>query len=324
MISDRFGRKIDYIRLSVTDRCNLRCGYCMPTTGVDSINHKDMLTYEETVFLCGIFARLGIKKIKVTGGEPLVRKNVACLISEIKRIEGIEQVTLTTNGILIPQMAEELINAGVDGFTISLDVTDREAYHKLTGFDKLTEVLDGIEKLIKLNANNIKINCVPMAGINEEYLLDITRFAKDNKIAVRFIEVMPIGLATEYKPIPREKVIDMIESRYGKLELWNGRLGNGPAQYFSLEGFKGKIGFIDAVNHKFCGKCNRVRMTSDGFLKLCLQHNEGLDLKELLRSGQGDEHIQKIIEQTIYNKPKEHNFGQADSCCESRMFQVGG
>lgn len=296
----------------------------MPSTGVDNISHSELLNYEEMLFLCGVFAKAGIKKIKVTGGEPLVRKNVTYLLSEIKKIQGIEQVTLTTNGVLLSQMAESLVDVGVDGFTISLDTTDRVGYQKLTGSDKLPEVLDGINKLLELNAKNIKINCVPMAGINEIYLTEIARFAKENPIAVRFIEVMPIGLATEFKPITREMIFDILEADYGKLEPWKGKLGNGPAQYFSLDGFQGKIGFIDAVNHKFCGSCNRVRMTANGFLKLCLQHSAGLDLRTLVRSGSSEEEILKIIEESIYNKPKEHSFGKGDSCCESSMFQVGG
>lgn len=324
---DQYRRKIDYMRISVTDRCNLRCRYCMPEEGVEQIECKDLLSYEEILRLCRLFAQLGIKKIKLTGGEPLVRLGIYQLIREIKQINGIEQVTITTNGVLLAKMAEELIAAGIDGINISLDTLKEDKFLELTRRNHLHEVLAGIDRLLELGYHNIKINCVPILEINGEQIEEIAKLAKKYPIAVRFIELMPIGNATSYTAIKRDLIMKILQDTYGELIPYQHKLGNGPANYFSLAKFKGKIGFIDAIHHKFCGDCNRVRLTSNGFLKLCLQYNVGVDLKKIIRSDADDEYLKKLIEKHIYMKPQEHHFYD-DSVDEMRdvrkMFQVGG
>jgi len=323
---DQFGRMIDYVRISVTDRCNLRCTYCMPAEGVEAFQCKDILSYEEIIRLCRIFASLGIKKIKITGGEPLVRLDLCKLIAAIKAIEGIEQVTITTNGVLLESMAEELIRAGIDGINISLDTLTRENFKQLTRRDHLDEVLRGIDQLVQLQYKKIKINCVPIEEVNGDQIAQIAALAKTYPIAVRFIELMPIGMATGYTAIDKEKILQSLHKAHGELIPWKGKLGNGPANYFSIRGFKGKIGFIEALHHKFCGQCNRVRLTANGFLKLCLQYDTGVDLRKLLRSNADDQYIKRIIEKNIVLKPREHYFNDSTvaQSDQRKMFQVGG
>ena len=323
---DQFGRMIDYVRISVTDRCNLRCTYCMPAEGVEAFRCEDILSYEEMIRLCRIFASLGIKKIKITGGEPLVRLDLCKLIAAIKAIEGIEQVTITTNGVLLESMAEDLINAGIDGINISLDTLKRENFKQLTRRDHLDEVMRGIDKLLQLEYKKIKINCVPIEEVNGDQIAEIAGIAKAYPIAVRFIELMPIGMATGYTAIDKEKILQNLYQAHGELIPWKGKLGNGPAQYFSIRGFKGKIGFIEALQHKFCGQCNRVRLTANGFLKLCLQYDTGVDLRQLLRSNADNQYIRRIIEKNIALKPREHYFNDSTIAQrdQRKMFQVGG
>lgn len=324
---DQHGRKIDYMRISVTDRCNLRCRYCMPADGIQQLGCKDMLSYEEILRLCRLFAELGIKKIKITGGEPLVRLGVCDLIRQIKQIPGIEQVTITTNGVLLDQLAEDLIAAGIDGINISLDTLQSDKFTEITRRNQLDRVLAGIDRLLALGYEKIKINCVPMAEINGDQIAEIAQLAKNQPIAVRFIELMPIGYGSDFTAIPRDSVMQALEEAYGLLQPYQQALGNGPASYYSLPNFQGKIGFIDAIDHKFCRSCNRVRLTSNGFLKLCLQYNLGIDLKDLMRSDAGDEYLKKIIEKNIFQKPQEHHFYDESVAAMSdarEMFQVGG
>lgn len=323
---DQFGRKIDYIRISVTDRCNLRCTYCMPAEGVEAFPCKDLLSYEEIIRLCHLFASLGIKKIKITGGEPLVRLNLCKLIAAVKAIEGIEQVTITTNGVLLETMAEDLIRSDIDGINISLDTVKKENFKQLTRRNHLEQVMRGIYKLMQMKYKKIKINCVPIEEVNGDQIASIALLAKEYPIAVRFIELMPIGMAIGYTAIDKDRLLQIIYNAYGELIPWSGNLGNGPANYFSVKGFKGKIGFIEALHHKFCGQCNRVRLTSDGFLKLCLQYDTGIDLRRLLRSNADDAYVKRIIEKNIFLKPREHHFENSTGkpIDKRKMFQVGG
>ncbi len=319
---DQFGRTIDYIRISVTDRCNLRCSYCMPEKEVEQFQCKDLLSYEEIIRLCHVFALLGIKKIKLTGGEPLVRLDICKLIATIKGIAGIEQVT----GVLLSAMAEDLINAGIDGINISLDTVKKENFKQLTRRNHLEQVLQGICKLVQMKYEKIKINCVPITEVNGDQIAYIASLAKEYPIAVRFIELMPIGMATGYTAINKVTLLQIIHKAYGELIPWNGNLGNGPATYFSARGFRGKIGFIEALHNKFCGQCNRVRLTSNGFLKLCLQYDMGIDLRHLLRNNADDTYIRRIIEKNIFSKPREHHFNDntITQIDQRKMFQVGG
>ena len=322
---DIYNRKIDYIRISITDRCNLRCIYCMPEEGIKIIDHKEVLSYEEIIRLCRQFAKIGISKVKITGGEPLVRKDVHKLIKAIKEIDGIDNVTMTTNGILLENQIDDLVNAGLDAVNISIDTLREDRYREITRLGDINKVMRGIKKCLTYKNLKVKINCVPIKGENEEELLDLINLCKDNDISIRFIEVMPIGLGRNMKGFSDEEIIEIVEKNLGKLTPYHGKLGNGPSTYYSLEGYKGKIGFISAVNHKFCESCNRVRLTCEGFLKACLQYSIGTDLRVLLRSGKNDEEILEAIKNTIYNKPEEHSFNLIIEKEEQKgMSQIGG
>ena len=322
---DIYNRKIDYIRISITDRCNLRCIYCMPEEGIKLIDHKEVLSYEEIIRLCRQFAKIGISKVKITGGEPLVRKDVHKLIKAIKEIDGIDNVTMTTNGILLENVIDDLVNAGLDAVNISIDTLREDRYREITRLGDINKVMRGIKKCLTYKNLKVKINCVPIKGENEEELLELINLCKDNDISIRFIEIMPIGLGRNMKGFSDEEIIEIVEKNLGKLTPYHGKLGNGPSTYYSLEGYKGKIGFISAVNHKFCESCNRVRLTCEGFLKACLQYNIGTDLRVLLRSGKSDEEILEAIKNTIYNKPEEHSFNLIIEKEEQKgMSQIGG
>ena len=322
---DIYNRKIDYIRISITDRCNLRCIYCMPEEGIKLIDHKEVLSYEEIIRLCRQFAKIGISKVKITGGEPLVRKDVHKLIKAIKEIDRIDNVTMTTNGILLENQIDDLVNAGLDAVNISIDTLREDRYREITRLGDINKVMRGIKKCLTYKNLKVKINCVPIKGENEEELLDLINLCKDNDISIRFIEVMPIGLGRNMKGFSDEEIIEIVEKNLGKLTPYHGKLGNGPSTYYSLEGYKGKIGFISAVNHKFCESCNRVRLTCEGFLKACLQYSIGTDLRVLLRSGKNDEEILEAIKNTIYNKPEEHSFNLIIEKEEQKgMSQIGG
>lgn len=305
---DRWNRAIDYIRISVTDRCNLRCIYCMPQEGIEARPHEEILTYDEIIRLCRCFLKFGINKIKITGGEPLVRKDIAFLIGQLKALEGMKEVTLTTNGMLLEQYLPDLISSGLDGVNISLDTLDPLKYQQITKKDAFMEVYSAIGKALNYEKLKVKINCVPFSDTDQKDLIDITGLAKNSRLVVRFIEMMPIGLGKSFTYYSEEAIIAILEEVYGAFEPVNTVLGNGPAHYYSLPGFKGKVGFISALSHKFCNECNRVRLTSEGYLKTCLHYEQGTDLKAILRGDREDSYLEQMIENTIYEKPVSHNF----------------
>ncbi len=320
---DRFGRTIEYLRLSITDKCNLRCRYCMPKNGVTPVSHDDILRYEEITRLAGIFAQLGIRKIRITGGEPLVRKGVCDLIGRLKSVNGVENVSLTTNGVLLRELAQDLKAAGTDGINISLDTVNEETFRKLTGFDGLPQVMEGLKTAFD-RGMRLKINCVPVWGINEGDLCDIALFAKDRPVDVRFIELMPIGEGRGFTGISSNEVLYLLEERFGKSWTLSDR-GSGPARMRSFAGFAGRIGFISPISQSFCSSCNRLRLTSTGFLKTCLYYAEGYDLKGALRGGASDEELARLITGAVKEKPAGHRFGEKkDAFEEKRMYQIGG
>ena len=322
---DGYGRTIDYIRISVTDRCNLRCTYCMPEKGTLSVPHEEILSYEEIINLAGIFASLGIHKIRLTGGEPLVRKNLSFLVSKLKQVSGIHQVTLTTNGIFLYDQMDELVSAGIDGINISLDTLNPQLFEKITRRNGLEDVLQGFYKALEYPQIPLKINCVPM-GIEDQNITDMAMLAKAYPVHVRFIEMMPIGLGKQFVGQSEEAVLRELKLRFGEYQNSEKVPGNGPGHYYQFEGFCGKIGFISAVSHKFCDSCNRIRLTSGGFLKPCLQYETGTDLKKLLRQNESEACIRAAIEDTIRKKPHGHQFGKKqDGNTENRMmWQIGG
>lgn len=323
---DKLNRKIDYLRISVIDRCNLRCVYCMPEEGIESIPHDEILTYDEILRICEIVSELGIRKIKITGGEPLVRKDIVNLIRDIKNIDKIEQVTLTTNGILLHEMLDDLYDAGIDAINISLDTLNKDNFKKITRRDGLEKVLMSIDKAYDLGIR-VKINCLAIRDFNLSELVEIASFAKDREIDVRFIELMPIGFGKKYTQIDNDEILSILESRFGTFEIVTEKRGNGPAKYYRNQNMKGCIGFISAISHEFCESCNRIRLTSSGFLKLCLHYNKGIDLKGPIRNGISDEDLKKLIHDTIWNKPISHKFGHASEEQDielKNMVQIGG
>ena len=323
---DRFNRRIEYARISITDRCNLRCRYCMSENGIEKISPKDVLTYEEIIHVTKIFSQLGIKKIRLTGGEPLLRKNICELIAALKNINGIDQVTLTTNGILLSKYLENLISSGIDGINLSLDTLDAKIFSELTRRDLFSKVIESFQTLIDANFLNIKINSVLIHGINDREILKLVELAKNNPIKIRFIELMPIGCAENFIGVPTSEIFKVIEENFGNMiPIDEKDQLHGPARYFKIENFIGQIGFIDALEHKFCNSCNRIRLTAEGFLKPCLNFGIGLDLRNLLRSNCDDQMILSAIQQTIYNKPREHLFNEINDLRDERkMYQVGG
>lgn len=322
---DGQGRAIDYIRISVTDRCNLRCVYCMPEDGMKPVSHEEILRYQEIERLAGIFAKLGVRKIKITGGEPLVRKRIENLVKNLKKISGIEQVTITTNGILLGEKLKVLKEAGLDGINLSLDTLNPEIYRQITRREGLEKTLDGIKKTLEDGQIPLKINCVPM-GVPGQNVEELAKLSQRYPVHVRYIEMMPIGLGKNYQSVKEDQILEKLEAVYGKAKGYEGKLGNGPGHYYEFPGFAGKIGFISAISHKFCEECNRVRLTSQGFLKTCLQYETGVDLRKLLREGAEDSSLEQVIQKGILCKPKCHHFLQdGDEKTEHRiMSQIGG
>lgn len=323
---DGFNRKIDYVRISVTDRCNFRCVYCMPQEGVDFIEKKEILTYEEIIEICKALVIVGITKVKITGGEPFVRLGVTTLIKEIKALHGISSVTVTTNGYYLEDVIDELEEAKVDGINISLDACQGAYFNKITGKDAFEKVLRGINCAIKSSIPSIKINFVPIQELNMDQILPMVKLVRDLGVTLRFIELMPIGYGRQYTSVTGMQIRQMIEGAYGKLEPLDDKLGNGPADYYKLEGHAGAIGFISAVTEKFCKSCNRIRLTSNGFLKTCLHYNHGIHLKEYLRQGMGQDELVRLIQGEIERKPQKHGFhDQKTEHTENKsMFQIGG
>ncbi|MCL2179909.1 MAG: GTP 3',8-cyclase MoaA [Treponema sp.] len=331
MLIDSFGRKLNYLRISVTDRCNLRCVYCMPSNGVEWKPHRDILTFEEILRITEIMAGLGISRIKVTGGEPLLRKGCASFLEKLKAVNGIENVTLTTNGLLLRRYLDEVEkNISLpDGINISIDALDAQRYMRITRCEA-AHTPDMILSLIRQLLNekiNVKINCVPVCSFNEEEIIPIAALAKDKNIIVRFIELMPLGSASEFQSVPGAEVAEKIEKTFGKLVPFNGISGNGPALYYSLQDFAGKIGFINAITHGFCETCNRLRLTSDGLLKLCLSDDMSLDIREMARNGQSDSGIAQRIAEFAACKPRFHSlssvYGRKEKHSEG-MSAIGG
>jgi cyclic pyranopterin phosphate synthase len=322
---DQYGRTIDYMRISVTDRCNLRCVYCMPQAGVESIPHAEILSYEEILRIAAAASRLGIHKFKVTGGEPLVRKNLSALIRGLKALPDVKSVTLTTNGLLFGNYAEELKAAGLNGANFSLDTANAEKYRVITRVDALPQVLQGIQLALRLGLS-VRLNCVPFQPLNGPDILALARFAKDYPLDVRFIELMPIGLGAAYAPIQNEYILKLLIEAYGPPAPSVRTHGNGPAVYYDFAGFCGSVGFISPLSGVFCSACNRIRLTASGKLRQCLCYDTGVDLKPLLRGGASEDQLTDAIQHAIRQKPAAHSFGShTDKNSEKKtMSQIGG
>ncbi|MEY8352413.1 GTP 3',8-cyclase MoaA [Lachnospiraceae bacterium 54-53] len=320
---DNCGRTIDYIRISVTDRCNLRCLYCMPEEGVQPMKHEDILTYQEILRICEAGSRLGISKAKVTGGEPLVRKDVEVLVKGLAKLPGMKDVTMTTNGCLLKEKAEVLKSAGLSSVNVSLDTLDPVRFSVITRRNCFESVMEGIEGALVAGLK-VKVNCAVMEDLKRDEVLAFARFSMDRGIPVRFIEMMPVGQGKKYKAMSNDDLAQILSEAYGGLKESRRTEGNGPAVYYTWGDGRGAIGFISAVIHKFCHACNRVRLTSDGYLKLCLDSSLGVDLKGPLRRGISDEELSRIMEQWIRNKPESHHFEDDREKPGLNMNQIGG
>ena len=321
---DRYGRVINYLRISVTDRCNLRCCYCMPE-GVQDVGMKNILTFEEIWEIVRTGVSLGITHIRITGGEPLVRKGCVNLIRGIREIPGVETITMTTNGVLLGNYAKQLKEAGVDGVNISLDTLDPEEFYKITGKRELQEVLAGI-RAAKTAGLPVKLNAVNRKELDP---IPLVRYAQEENLPLRFIEMMPVGYGKKYVGKSNEELRETLEAVCGKAECMTNReelsrMGSGPAVYYQFSDLKVPVGFISAIHGKFCDTCNRVRLTAEGYLKLCLCYDEGEDLRRVLREGE-KENLRTIMEQTIFRKPAAHCFEHPAEMTETHeMVKIGG
>lgn len=321
---DACGRTIDYVRISITDRCNLRCVYCMPEEGVSCLRHADILTFEEIERVVRALQRLGVRYVRVTGGEPMARLGCLELVERIHWIPGIEEIAMTTNGILLDGQVKRAKQAGLDALNISLDTLDPEVYRGITRGGELGKVLRVIDDALATGLR-VKINAVPVRGWNEAGLTGLAALARERDISVRFIELMPVGCGAALSPIPSDELEEKMTAVFGPLTKDESHHGYGPARYVRPAGFQGSIGFISPMSHEFCDRCNRVRLTADGFLKLCLNHRAGLDLRALLRDGISEEGLETALREAIARKPRRHGFSEAiDDREERRMNEIGG
>ncbi len=341
-MKDSYGREIDYFRISVTDRCNLRCRYCV-SQDEECINGRDILSDEEILLICEAAAGIGIKNVRITGGEPLIRAGIPELIRKIGNIGGIERVSLTTNGILLEDYVRELADAGLYSVNVSLDTLNSERFGKITGVDILSNVgfreVTGVspvsfpERIIRgidaaLAADiKVKINVV-LTDINKDDWAGLAELAKNRNVYVRFIELMPIGKGRDISGVSNIELIKLMEHKYGKMNIFQGEkqlIGSGPAVYYHIPGFKGYIGFISAIHGKFCDSCNRIRLTSSGILKSCLCYDSRIDIHDLYMKKADINELENALKCAILEKPKAHCFEKPDMITErGSMIGIGG
>lgn len=341
MATDSHGRRIDYLRISVTDRCNLRCVYCMPPDGVPWKGHEEILSWEEIERFAAVAADEGISKIRLTGGEPLVRAGIVDHVRRLRAVTGIESIAITTNGTLLPKYARELVDAGLTRVNISLDTLDPDVYSKITRGGKLEDVLAGIEAAFEAGMDPVKINVVVVRGLEQD-LLGFARMTLERPVHVRFIEYMPVGGAeegvacassegegwSEADHVPSDETLALLtkggaEAGFGEL-LPVGREdapgGWGPARYYRFPDAQGTLGVISPLSHHFCGECNRLRLTADGRLRTCLFSDDEMDARSVLREGT-EQDVRELIKGALASKPESHNMRVGTL---RRMSQIGG
>lgn len=371
LLVDGHGRIIDYLRISLTDRCNLRCRYCMPPGGVPAFAHEDILTLEETCRIASILVKMGIRKIRLTGGEPLIRKNMMSLVQRLSDLAEKPELALTTNGVLLEDYLEGLKAAQLSHLNISLDTRNREVFKNLTGVDAYDQVERSIRRAVDMGMK-VRINSVLIRGINDGEAADLAMMARELPVDLRFIELMPIGCGAAYRGVSRDEILSQLQNVFDEAASCNCEDGesstntesderaegigrgteagkdsgsmhaesgnadaksvysdsHGPAEYVTFPGFVGRIGFISPLSHAFCERCNRIRLTTDGKLKLCLFYPDGTSLLPMMRQGCSDEEIRDAVFAAIQNKPLKHGFGktQAPVRAEEKrnMVQIGG
>lgn len=323
-MQDQFQRRIEYLRISVTDRCNLRCKYCMPETGVQWIPHEEILSFEEIQRLIKVSTLLGFKRFRITGGEPLVRKGIVDFIDQVSQIPGVEDLMLTTNGMLLPEMAFDLKAAGLNRVNISLDTFDPKQFREITRGGEVEKVLQGVFRSLEAGLHPVKLNVVVVRDFNVRELPKFLELARNYPIHVRFIELMPIGISSEkrkeFVPIAEMKEILGLQGLGPKKDV----LGGGPAEYITTEGFQGSLGFISALSRHFCDTCNRVRLTADGKLRPCLHSSKEVDLRQALRNGSSEDELADLFAQAVWHKPAEHHMNEEAWQDQRMMSQIGG
>ncbi|MGM9616410.1 GTP 3',8-cyclase MoaA [Butyricicoccus sp.] len=322
-MTDQFGRNINYLRISITDRCNLRCFYCMPQQP-EQLCHRDILRYEEITRIAAQAASLGITKIRITGGEPLVRKDCAQLVAMLKQIKGIRTVAMTTNGTLLEQALPELCEAGLDAVNISIDTLQEAGWHRITGSDgNMPNWPDVLEKCIEVGLKT-KVNAVLMQETREEWT-QLAALAEHLPVDVRFIEQMPIGQGKISEYNTAQAVLQQLNKQWPDLQPAEERGQNSPARYYRSKKLTGRIGMIASLSNPFCSTCNRIRLTSTGQLKPCLSYGQHTDLRTLLRSGASDETLRSALRECIYTKPRQHCFAEQTAQAEQQtMNRIGG
>lgn len=328
MLIDSLGRQITYLRISVTDRCNSRCVYCMPLAGVPWKSHDEILRYEEITEIVRVMAAEGVRAVRLTGGEPLVRPNLPELVGMLAAIPGIEDISLTTNGLLLEQQAEDLARAGLKRINVSLDTMKPELFQRITRVGSIERVMRGLDAAEKCGLTPIKINMVVMRGINEDEIIPMARLSISRPWHVRFIELMPLGNQQPWGdgfPLPETMYYPIREIRSQLetlgLETVTDKSGNGPAVEYRLRGAQGRVGMIAALGEAFCGTCNRLRLTADGTIRPCLMSAEEVNLKDALRSGQP---ILPLIQQAVNVKPLGHELASRPAPEGRCMLQIGG
>lgn len=328
---DKFNREINYLRVSITDRCNLHCVYCRPKEGISLMGHDDILRYEEIMRVVSLAVKMGLIKVRVTGGEPLVRRGFVEFIAALKKIDGLKDISLTTNGILLEEYAQKIFDAGINRINISLDSLDKKKYFRITNGGNLDTVLRGIARAEEAGFNPIKINTVLIKGFNDDEALDFARLAAEKPFQIRFIELMPMGktnLGNIGDYMPTSQLIEKISRNY-ELEQLKGKKhkSDGPARIFKIKGGQGELGFINPVSEHFCATCNRLRLTSDGKLRACLLTEAEIDLKKALKENCSDAQLEKLIWDAVLLKPKKHEVVCTDSSlkkCSRIMSEIGG
>jgi len=324
---DNFNRPISYLRVSITDRCNLRCVYCMPPAGVSWRPHEEILRYEEIETVVRAAASLGISKVRLTGGEPLVRKGLVDLVAMIARIPGIDDLAMTTNGTLLAHYAGELKAAGLKRVNVSLDTLRPKRFRTITRLGELSDTLEGIATAKQAGLMPVKTNTVVIRGLNDDEVVDFARLTYAPDWHVRFIEVMPLGDNADWAGngyVPMSEVRERIERELGELRPAKLAAGSGPARYYRLSGAQGTIGFITPISEHFCYQCNRLRLTADGKLRPCLLSDYEIDLKSPLRQGASAEDIRVLIIEGIRNKPERHHLAEQIIPQGRTMSEIGG
>jgi len=324
---DNNHRVISYLRLSVTDRCNLRCIYCMPEQEVQYIPHWEILSYEEMLRIVRLCVHKGIRKVRITGGEPLVRKEVTTFLKMLCKTEGLEEISLTTNGVLLKSFASDIKNCGICRINVSLDSLKPERFFRITGRDYFERVWEGLEEAEHVGFNPIKINVVAIKGVNDDEILDFAELAVKKPYHIRFIELMPVGKQNTWSAerfVSADEIYRLIQS-LGDLKPVKPNPYDGPAQRFKIKGGQGEIGLISALSHHFCDHCNRLRLTPEGHLRGCLFSDKEIDLKTPLRQKKQDDYLLQLIELAIKNKPKEHGLLKYfPRKCVPQMNRIGG